>query len=91
MPAGPSSRPDAEPVTPPARPMSAPPAGTAHPDPGRTPTLRRLNRTEYQNAVRDLLALEVDAAALLPADEASHGFDNVTVGGLSPTGSAGRI
>ena len=57
----------------------------AHPNPGRTETFRRLNRTEYQNAIRDLLALEIDAAALLPKDEASHGFDNVTVGDLSPT------
>ena len=56
-----------------------------HPNPGRTDTFRRLNRTEYQNAIRDLLALEIDAAALLPADESSHGFDNVTVGDLSPT------
>ena len=44
-----------------------------------------MNRTEYQNAIRDLLALDVDVAALLPADESSHGFDNVTVGDLSPT------
>jgi hypothetical protein len=57
----------------------------ARPDPGRTPTLRRLNRTEYRNAIRDLLALEVDAAALLPADEAHHGFDSAPLGGLSPT------
>jgi hypothetical protein len=56
-----------------------------NPDPGRTDTFRRLNRTEYQNAIRDLLALEVDATALLPADESSRGFDNVTVGDLSPT------
>ncbi len=56
-----------------------------HPQPGRTDTLRRLNRTEYQHAIRDLLALDVDVAALLPADESSHGFDNVTVGELSPT------
>jgi hypothetical protein len=56
-----------------------------HPNPGRTDTLRRLNRTEYQNAIRDLLALDIDASALLPKDEASHGFDNVTVGNLSPT------
>jgi len=55
------------------------------PEPGRTGTFRRLNRTEYQNAVRDLLALDVDASALLPADESSRGFDNVTVGDLSPT------
>lgn len=55
------------------------------PHPGRTETFRRLNRTEYQNAIRDLLALDIDAAALLPKDEASHGFDNITVGDLSPT------
>jgi len=55
------------------------------PNPGRTDTLRRLTRTEYQNAIRDLLGVHIDAAALLPGDEASHGFDNVTVGGLSPT------
>src|SRR6185369_527481 len=41
--------------------------------------------TEYQNAIRDLLSLDIDAAALLPKDEASHGFDNITVGTLSPT------
>jgi hypothetical protein len=55
------------------------------PNPGRTETIRRLTRLEYQNAIRDLLALDIDATALLPADEASHGFDNVTVGDLSPT------
>ena len=55
------------------------------PNPGRTDTFHRLNRTEYQNAVRDLLALEIDAASLLPTDDSSHGFDNVNVGGLSPT------
>ena len=59
-------------------------AADAHPNPGRTETLRRLNRTEYQNAVRDLLALDIDAAALLPPDESGHGFDNVTVGDLPP-------
>jgi len=56
-----------------------------HPHPGRTGTFRRLNRTEYQNAIRDLLAVEIDAAALLPLDQASHGFDNITVSDLSPT------
>ena len=60
-------------------------ASAAKPNPGRTETLRRLNRTEYQNAIRDLLALDIDAASLLPADESGHGFDNVTVGDLSPT------
>jgi len=56
-----------------------------HPDPGRTDPFRRLNRTEYQNAIRDLLALDVDVADLLPSDDASYGFDNVSVAGLSPT------
>lgn len=60
-------------------------AAAEHPNPGRTETFRRLNRTEYQNAIRDLLALEVDAAMLLPKEEGGHGFDNVTVGTLSPT------
>ena len=55
------------------------------PNPGRTDTFRRLNRTEYHNAVRDLLALEVDVADLLPGDSSSYGFDNITVGDLSPT------
>ncbi|MEZ6137175.1 MAG: DUF1592 domain-containing protein [Pirellulaceae bacterium] len=55
-----------------------------HPNPGRVDTLRRLSRTEYGNAIRDLLAVEIDAEDLLPADESSHGFDNVTVGELSP-------
>jgi hypothetical protein len=60
-------------------------AAAERPNPGRTDTIRRLTRTEYQNAIRDLLALEIDAVALLPLDEASHGFDNVTVRELSPT------
>ena len=54
-------------------------------NPGRTDTFRRLNRTEYQNAIRDLLALDIDMSSLLPADEVSRGFDNITVGELSPT------
>jgi mono/diheme cytochrome c family protein len=44
-------------------------------DPGR-PLLRRLNRAEYGNAIRDLLALEVDVRSLLPADDSAFGFDN---------------
>jgi len=59
-------------------------AADENPAPGRTATLRRLTRTEYQHAVRDLLAVDFDATTLLPADEASHGFDNITVGDLSP-------
>ena len=60
-------------------------AAAARPNPGRPDSLRRLTRTEYRNAIRDLLALDVDVDALLPADESSYGFDNVTVGDLSPT------
>ena len=60
-------------------------AAAAHPNPGRTATIRRLTRTEYHNAVRDLLAVDVDVSSLLPADDSSYGFDNVTVGDLSPT------
>ena len=60
-------------------------AAASNPNPGRTATLRRLTRTEYQNAIRDLLALDLDVTALLPADESTYGFDNVTVGDLSPT------
>ena len=55
-----------------------------HPAPGRTDTFRRLNRSEYQNSIRDLLGLEIDAASMLPKDQESHGFDNITVGNLSP-------
>jgi hypothetical protein len=51
-------------------------ASLASPDPGFKP-VHRLNRTEYGNAVRDLLDLEVDVASLLPADDESHGFDNI--------------
>src|SRR5262249_56449641 len=60
-------------------------ASTARPNPGNTETRRHLNRPEYQNAIRALLALDVDAGSLLPADESGHGFDNVNVGDLSPT------
>ena len=56
----------------------------ATPNPGRTDTFRRLNRTEYRNAIRDLLALDFDTSQL-PSDSSSYGFDNVTVGNLSPT------
>ena len=48
--------------------------------------LRRLNRAEYANAIRDLLALDVDAAALLPPDDSAYGFDNIAdVLGVSPS------
>jgi mono/diheme cytochrome c family protein len=51
----------------------------ATPDPGR-PTIHRLNRAEYANAVRDLLAIDtgaIDIESLLPADDAGYGFDNI--------------
>jgi hypothetical protein len=51
-------------------------AAAAHPEPGRS-ALHRLNRTEYANAIRDLLGLKVDVTALLPADDESNGFDNI--------------
>src|SRR5579864_5291858 len=57
-------------------------AAAAKPNAGKLPLLHRLSRTEYQNAVRDLLALgplpkEMDYALLLPQDNASSGFDNL--------------
>ncbi len=57
-------------------------AAAVAPDPGRRPALHRLSRTEYANAVRDLLALddlpkELDIAVMLPADNATSGFDNL--------------
>jgi hypothetical protein len=59
-------------------------AAAANPNPGRTP-LHRMNRVEYANAIRDLLALEVDPVTLLPADDSSNGFDNIAdVLGVSP-------
>ena len=61
-------------------------AAASRPDPGRTDTFHRLNRSEYHNVIRDLLALDVDVAALLPADDGSYGFDNIAgVLGMSPT------
>jgi hypothetical protein len=51
-------------------------AAVVNPNPGR-PTLHRLNRTEYANAIRDLLGLEIDAASLLPPDTEGYGFDNI--------------
>jgi hypothetical protein len=61
-------------------------AAAAHPNPGRTEALHRINRAEYQNTVRDLLGLEIDAAKLLPADDGSYGFDNIAgVLKMSPT------
>jgi len=50
-------------------------ASAAHPNPGRPADLHRLNRTEYANAIRDLLGVEIDGTLVLPPDEQAHGFD----------------
>lgn len=51
-------------------------AAAANPNPGRPP-VHRLNRVEYRNAIRDLLALEIDEREMLPPDESGYGFDNI--------------
>jgi hypothetical protein len=51
-------------------------AAAAHVNPGRTASLHRLNRAEYANAVRDLIAVDVDPQAMLPPDEQAFGFEN---------------
>ncbi len=51
-------------------------AAQEHPDPGR-PVIHRLNRAEYTNAIRDILALNVDGTTLLPPDDSGYGFDNI--------------
>ncbi len=51
-------------------------AAAEQPNPGRK-SLHRINRTEYGNAIRDLFAIEIDAASLLPNDSAAYGFDNI--------------
>ncbi|MYK90474.1 MAG: DUF1587 domain-containing protein, partial [Acidobacteria bacterium] len=73
-------------------------AWAARADLPRTAVFHRLNRAEYANVIRDLLALDVDVASLLPPDDASYGFDNIADAlGVSPLliylylGSALRI
>ncbi|MGE3401830.1 MAG: DUF1592 domain-containing protein [Vicinamibacterales bacterium] len=59
-------------------------AAARDPKPGRK-LLHRFNRAEYQNAIRDLLAVEIDAASILPPDDSSFGFDNIAdILGISP-------
>jgi hypothetical protein len=66
-------------------------AAAAHPNPGR-PILHRLNRTEYANSIEDLLALRIDAESLLPPDDMSQGYDNMSdVLTISPTLLEGYI
>ena len=61
-------------------------AAAVRADPGRTEALHRLNRAEYRNVVRDLLAVDMDVSAMLPADDISYGFDNIAgVQRMSPT------
>ena len=61
-------------------------AAAARPFVGPTSPFHRLNRTEYQNTIRDLFGLEIDAAAYLPGDDAAYGFDNnAEVLSMSPT------
>ena len=52
-------------------------AAAAQPNPGRTAAVHRLNRTEYANAIRDLLAVEMSGESLLPPDDSGYGFDNI--------------
>ncbi len=60
-------------------------AAAAAPNPGR-PVVHRLNREEYKNAVRDLLAVDIDPATMLPPDDSAQGFDNIAdVLGVSPS------
>ena len=60
-------------------------AWAARSDLPRTAVFHRLNRAEYGNVIRDLLAMEVDVAELLPPDDASYGFDNIADAlGVSP-------
>jgi len=60
-------------------------AAALHPNPG-APALQRMNRTEYGNAIRDLLDLQVDVSKILPSDSTVSGFDNIAdVLGTSPT------
>ena len=60
-------------------------AAAARPNPGRPADLHRLNRTEYANAVRDLLGVEIDPTSMLPPDAQAHGFDtNADALGVEP-------
>jgi hypothetical protein len=52
-------------------------AAIANPNPGRPAPVHRLNRAEYANAVRDLLAISIDGRSFLPADDSGYGFDNI--------------
>jgi len=49
----------------------------AHPNPGRPAAVHRLNRAEYSNAIRDVLALDINPGSQLPVDDSGYGFDNI--------------
>ncbi len=63
-------------------------AAATHVNPGRTASLHRLNRTEYANAVRDLIAVDVDAQAMLPPDEQAYRIRHQRRGAGDATGVA---
>src|SRR6185436_11544934 len=66
-------------------------AAALKPNPG-SPGLHRLNRTEYANAIRDLLDLDVDVTTLLPSDDSNEGFDNIADAlSVSPTLTQGYV
>ena len=52
-------------------------ASAAHPNPGRPAAVHRLNRAEYSNAIRDVLALDINPGSQLPVDDSGYGFDNI--------------
>ena len=55
-----------------------------HGRPGKVDSIRRMTRAEYQNAIRDLVAVNINAEDFLPADQSGHGFDNIALGEISP-------
>ena len=61
-----------------------------NPDPGRV-TVRRLNRVEYRNTIRDLLGVDFDTDKEFPPDDAGHGFDNIGDVLTLPPDAAGKI
>ena len=64
-------------------------SAVTNPNPGRT-MIHRLNRTEYANAIKDVLNLDVDASELLPPDDSADGFDNIAqMLTISPAESSG--
>ena len=75
-----------------ARDRSSISSAVAQPNPGRTGSVHRLNRFEYQNAVRDLLGLDIDVDSLLPVDDADkNGFDNVANDAVGLADAAGPL